>query len=84
MQTAPPVPETDFIKLLDRKFNTQYLITGETRAITKELASKYCQLYDLKMTSKIEDIDSEHSLVSVAKAQKIEHAINMEKKRIAQ
>ena len=35
------------------------------------------------MTSKIEDIDSEYSLVSVARAQKIEHAINMEKKRIA-
>ena len=35
------------------------------------------------MTSKMEDIDSEYSLISVAKAQKIEHAINVEKKRIA-
>ena len=34
------------------------------------------------MNSKIEDIESEYSFISVAKAQKVEHAIRMEKKRI--
>ena len=35
------------------------------------------------MTSKIEDIDSEYSLISVAREQKAQHAIEMEKNRIA-
>ena len=70
------------MKILDRRFNNSYLISNEIKQITKELTSKYCPLYDLKMNSKIEDIDSEYSLISVAKAQKVEHAIRMEKKRI--
>ena len=45
----------------------------------KELKSKYCALYELKMQSQIEDVDPKFSLAAVASVEKAEHAIKMEK-----
>ena len=53
--------------LIDKKFNNNLPITKELRPILKELKGKYTQLYDLKVTSQIEDIDEKYSLMSVVK-----------------
>ena len=65
--------------MLDRKFNTAHPVVSDQTKLLKELTSKYCPLYDLKMNSLIEDISSKYSLANVAKTQKVEHAIKMEK-----
>ena len=67
--------------MLDRKFNTAIPLVNDQSKLLKELTSKYCPLYDLKMNSLIEDIDSKYSLTDIAKTQKVEHAIKMEKQR---
>lgn len=67
--------------MLDRKYNTAMPITNDTKPLLKELNSKYCPLYDLKMNSLIEDIDVKFSLAEVTKTEKVEHAIRQEKLR---
>ena len=47
----------------------------------KELKSKYCALYELKMQSQIEDVDPKFSLAAIASVEKAEHAIKMEKQK---
>lgn len=37
----------------------------------RDLVSKYCPLYDLKMTSAVEDIDPKFSLLEVAREEKV-------------
>ena len=66
------------MNLLDRNFNLALPITADMRPIRRELNEKYCPLYDLKMNSLIEDIETQYSLAEVAKKQKIEHAIKLE------
>ena len=69
------------MKLLEqRKLNNA--TNDSMRHILKELNSKYSPLYELKWQSRIEDVQSKHSLVIVAKAQKVEHSHRMEKERI--
>ena len=46
------------MKLIDKKFNTNVQLNEDMRPVLKEMRSKYCPLYELKMTSKIEDIDT--------------------------
>ena len=70
--------------LVDRKFNNNLPITKELRPILKELKDKYTNLYDLKVTSQIEDIDEKYSLMSVAKIQKAEHIAKLERQRVQQ
>ena len=67
--------------MLDRKYNTAMPVVSDTKSLLKELNSKYCPLYDLKMNSLIEDIDVKFSLAEVTKAEKVEHAIRQEKLR---
>lgn len=50
--------EKSFMKLIDKKFNTNVQLNEDMRPVLKEMRSKYCPLYELKMTSKIEDIDT--------------------------
>ena len=63
----PSPPQEEFSVLIDKKFNNNLPITKELRPILKELKGKYTQLYDLKVTSQIEDIDEKYSLMSVVK-----------------
>ena len=70
--------------LVDRKFNNNLPITKELRPILKELKDKYIHLYDLKVTSQIEDIDEKYSLMSVARIQKAEHTAKLERQRVPQ
>ena len=53
--------------LIDKKVNNSLPIVKELRPILKELKDKYTPLYDLKMTSVIEDIDEKYTLLSVAR-----------------
>jgi len=45
------------MKLLDKKVSTSTLLYSEFHPILKAIKSKYCPLYELKMTSVMDDID---------------------------
>ena len=45
----------------------------------KELKSKYCPLYELRMASQIEDVNPDYSLAVAVEAEKTQHIIRMEK-----
>ena len=49
--------DINFMKLIDRKFNANNQLNDDMRPVLKEMRSKYNYLYELKMASKIEDID---------------------------
>ena len=67
-KVAPtPIPGDDFMALLDLKFNANLPIVQDLRNYQKELLPKYLPLYDLKMTSQMEEIDNRYSFVDVAK-----------------
>ena len=55
--------ETNFMKLIDRKFNNNVQINEDMQPVLKEMRSKYCPLYELKFASKVEDIDTQYSFV---------------------
>ena len=66
---------------MEKKFNVQVPIWSDFKNIQKELHSRYLPLYDLKMNSQMEDVDVKYSLAVVAKDQKVEHDIEMQKIR---
>lgn len=72
------------MELLDLKYDRSLQITNDCRPILNEIKSRYCPLYELKMTSQIEDINSEFSLIKVANAQKAQHAVKMAEQRAQQ
>lgn len=76
-----PAPQEDFMTMLDAKYNIRLPIWTEFKPLQKELLDKYCPLYDLKMNSTIEDIDSKYSLAEIAKGEKVEHEARMTKVR---
>lgn len=79
LKLAPIDLDDDFTPRLELKRNEALMIAMDTKNVLKELTSKYCPLYDLKMTSAIEDIDPKFSLAEIAKVDKVEHAIKVEK-----
>ena len=79
-----PSKETNFMKLIDRKFNNNVQINEDMQPVLKEMRSKYCPLYELKFASKVEDIDTQYSFVQVATIAKHEHNLKLEKIRMQQ
>ena len=65
--------------LMDKRMGTVQPVVTTLKNEMKELKSKYCPLYELRMASQIEDVNPDYSLAVAVQAEKTQHIIKMEK-----